>query len=237
VAVEVERRLHRFGALVRDPNGRSLLVHVPNPGRMRELLRPGASAWMIPSLDLRRKTVGTLVALRHGRTLVSIDTMLPNRLVGIRLAIPGGAETLGVPGGPWRSEIRFGRSRLDFGIPGPSPDRPEALLEVKSANLRVGRRALFPDAPTARGARHVRELAQAARGGVRAGVLFVVQRGDVGAVGPHRRMDPEFGNACDDAVRAGVTFAAVRLIVRPVGARLGPRLPVLGLPDLPVSRK
>jgi sugar fermentation stimulation protein A len=200
---------------------------------MLELLKPGATGWMVPSDDPARLTRGTLVSLRHGRTLVSIDTQLPNRLVRDRLAQPGGGSSLGVPDGSWRAEVRFGASRLDFGIPGASVRQPLALLEVKSANLRVGRSALFPDAPTVRGSRHVRELAAAARAGIRAGVLFVVQRGDVEAVGPHRRMDPEFGDACDTARRAGVTFSAVRLIVTPSGAALGPPVPVRGLPSTP----
>ncbi|HTT25560.1 MAG TPA: DNA/RNA nuclease SfsA, partial [Thermoplasmata archaeon] len=103
----------------------------------------------------------------------------------------------------------------------------------KSANLRVGEGALFPDAPTVRGARHLRELGRAARGGTRAAVVFVVQRGDVRSVGPHRRMDPAFGMACDAAVRDGVRFTAVRLQVRPTGAALGPPVPVRGLPPGP----
>ena len=139
---------------------------------------------------------------------------------------------MGVPEGPWKPEFRFRRSRLDFGIPGPWAARPRALLEVKSANLRVGPIALFPDAPTARGTRHVQELTAAARAGTVAAVLFVVQRGDVRGVGPYRRMDPEFGRACDQALRNGVTFSAVRLRVRPEGASLGGRLPVVGLSTL-----
>ncbi|MCI4366403.1 MAG: DNA/RNA nuclease SfsA, partial [Thermoplasmata archaeon] len=111
MAVSLVRRLHRFGAIVRDPSGRSVLAHVPNPGRMRELLRPGARGWMVPSEDPRRRTVGTLVALRHGRTLVSIDTQLPNQLVAKRLAAPGGPGSIGAPAGVWRPEYRYGHSR------------------------------------------------------------------------------------------------------------------------------
>jgi sugar fermentation stimulation protein A len=233
IPVRIELRLHRFGARVRGADGRTVVAHVPNPGRMRELLLPGARGWMVPSADPLRRTAGTLVVLRHGRTLVSIDTQLPNRLVAQRLVSVGGARTLGVADGPWRPEVRYGASRMDFGISGATPARPRALLEVKSANLRVGGAALFPDAPTVRGTRHVRELARAARTGTMAFVLFVVQRADVGSVGPHRRMDPAFGSACDEAVQAGVTFGAVQLVVRPGEARLGRRVPVRGLVGAP----
>jgi sugar fermentation stimulation protein A len=225
IPVRIERRLHRFGARVRLPGGAVVLAHVPNPGRMHELLTPGARGWMVPSSDPLRRTAGTLVTLRHGRTLVSIDTLLPNRLVGRLLADSGGPARLGVDRGPWRAEIRFGASRIDFGVPGPALERPRALMEVKSANLRVGRAAHFPDAPTVRGTRHVRELARAARSGSQCTVLFVVQRSDVRSVGPNRAIDPAFGDACDEAASVGVRFTALQLVLRSDRASLGRSLP------------
>ncbi|MCI4366402.1 MAG: DNA/RNA nuclease SfsA, partial [Thermoplasmata archaeon] len=123
--------------------------------------------------------------------------------------------------------------RFDFGLLREPSGPPVALFEVKSANLRVGREAWFPDAPTVRGTRHVLELARAARSDIRAGVLFVVQRGDVQAVRPHHRMDPAFADACIEAADVGVHFSAVRLILRPGGASLGARLPVRGLGKAP----
>lgn len=196
---------------------------------MAELLRPGARGWMVPFATPGHRTAGQLVAVEHAGTLVSLDTQAPNRLVGRWLATEAGRRRLGVPAGAWRAEARFGRSRLDFAILGERPQAPRALLEVKSANLRVGGEARFPDAPTVRGVRHLQELAEAARRGIDATVLFVVQRGDCRAVGPHRALDPAFGRACDLAARAGVRFRAVRLRVRPDRLAIGADLPVLDL--------
>ena len=229
VAVTVVRRLHRFGAEVLDASGRRRYAHVPNPGRMAELLRPNAVGSMVPAVSAARVTDGTLVSLRHRASWVSIDTQLPNRLVGATLAAPGGAGSLGLAPGRWRPEVPYGTSRFDFARFDGGPGSPTALLEVKSANLRVGSEAHFPDAPTSRGARHVRELASAARRGIEASVLFVAQRSDIAAVRPNRAMDPAFADACDAAAAAGVRFRAARLRVRPEGAHWQSRVPVRGI--------
>ena len=193
---------------------------------MAELLRPGAAGAVVPARDPTRRTSGTLVALRHRGVWVSIDTHLPNSLVGRALGDPSFRRRHGLPDLPWRPEVTVGHSRFDFAAGEPRSREPVALLEVKSANLRVGTEARFPDAPTVRGTRHLRELAAHARGGRWAGVLFVVQRGDVEAVGPNRAMDPAFAAAFDAARSAGVRFSAVRLRVDDRGARLGPAIPV-----------
>lgn len=221
------RRPNRFLARVRlEPNGPDRLAHVPNPGRMEELLVDGVtSGYAVPARSRVRRTSLELVSVRSGHALVSIDTRASNELVR-RALVAGGLPELGP--GPWRPEVRWGTSRLDFGVAGAAPGRWRALLEVKSSNLRVGASALFPDAPTARGRRHLRELTRAARQGVRCAVLFLVQRADVGEFRPNAALDPEFALAMEGARRAGVRLVARTVQVEPDRLRLGRRLPVRG---------
>jgi sugar fermentation stimulation protein A len=230
VRVRIVRRLHRFGAWVRSADGTGLLVHVPNPGRMAELLRPGAYGWMVGHRRPERRTAGSLMGLWAGKIPVSIDTQLPNRLVARWIAEGDGRRGLGLLAGVWKPEVRYGASRFDLALLGSAGAPPRSLLEVKSANLKVGHVARFPDAPTLRGARHLRELARAARAGIPSTVLFAVQRGDVRAVGPNHARDPEFADAFTAAARAGVRFRAIRLRVRPEAVGVDRELPVLDLP-------
>ncbi|MFZ1022613.1 MAG: DNA/RNA nuclease SfsA [Thermoplasmata archaeon] len=220
-------RPNRFLATVRSSlQGRELLVHVPNPGRMEELLIPGVTEGSMVAVkpDPRRKTQFDLVAVRHGRTWVSIDARVANRLVG---SVLDGQAIHSLRGAsPWRREVTVGRHRFDFGRFG-TENELIGLVEVKSSNLRVGTTALFPDAPTIRGTHHVRELARQARRGVDATVLFLVQRADVQRFTPNRYLDPGFGAAFDVARRAGVRVLAYTSRVSPGGIEWGRSIPVV----------
>jgi sugar fermentation stimulation protein A len=212
-------RPNRYLAIVRDDRGRPPFeAHVPNPGRMEELLVPGETqGWVVAADGPERRTHFDLVAVRHGRTLVSIDSRIANRLVARALA----AEAIPSLGGTgWRAEVQVGRHRFDFARFDPKTGVISALLEVKSSNLKVGRWAMFPDAPTVRGREHLLALARARRRGIAAHVLFAIQRSDVDAFRPNRALDPEFARALDLARRAGVCVHAYRLRVRPEGVAL-----------------
>ena len=121
-----------------------------------------------------------------------------------------------------RREVPRGRSRFDFLLEKPSGE--ELLVEVKSATLVLNGTARFPDAPTARGVRHLRELREVVQGGGRAMVLFVVQREDARSVSANPGTDPEFAEAWAAAARAGVLFRAARFRLSPTGTAtyLGP---------------
>ncbi len=206
------------------PSGEVVSAHVPNPGRMEELLEPGRTVgWAIPAAGPGRSTHFDLVVVRHRGRSVSIDSRLANRLVR-RVLDRGLLPEFG--GGPWEAERPWGGSRFDFGSRSRTTGGLRALLEVKSSNLRRGRDASFPDAPTVRGTRHLEHLARAARRGLRAGVLFVVQRSDVEGFRPNGELDPEFARAFRRAVHAGVRAAAYLLEVHPWGAAWGRRIPV-----------
>jgi sugar fermentation stimulation protein A len=218
-------RPNRYLAVVRGlGGGRPFEAHVPNPGRMEELLVPGrTTGWAVGAPGPERRTRWDLVAVRHGRALVSIDARIANRLVGRALrdgAIPQ------LRGEGWKAEVAYGPHRLDFARADPRTGRLAALLEVKSSNLKVDDAALFPDAPTERGRRHLVALARARRAGLEATVLFAVQRADVGRFRPNRALDPAFARALDAARSAGVRVVAYRLRVGRSGVGLGPPLPV-----------
>jgi sugar fermentation stimulation protein A len=200
-------------------------AHLPDPGRLRELLVPGAPVWVRPASGGARRTRWTAVVVRSpdGRELISMDTTLPNRLVGRAL------EGNGLPEfGGFRMEARewaHGRSRFDFLLLDDSGRR--LVLEVKSVTLVEGDRALFPDAVTTRGARHVRELSEfAAREGWNAAVLFVLQRSDALSITAAREIDPDFAEALAEAREAGVRILGRRCHVSLDGVTLGDPIPV-----------
>jgi sugar fermentation stimulation protein len=226
VPVRFLARPNRFLAIVEPAAGGARFeAHVPNPGRMEELLVPGDTlGFAVRCAVPGRRTSWDLICVRHGPTLVSIDTRVANRVVERALRI--GAISW-ARGRGWRSEQRWGPHRFDFARYDERTGQMRSLLEVKSSNLRVGRTAYFPDAPTERGRRHLEALAAASRRGLRADVLFAIQRSDVRAFRANRHLDPEFGKALDRARRAGVGLHAVRLRVLRDAVTLGPPVPVL----------
>ena len=195
---------------------------------MHELLVPGVTAGYVirarPSG--RSRTEFDLTTVFHRDTLVSIDSRIANQLVGN--ALPS-LVTAAERGDRWQPEFRWKDVRFDFGYGPPEwPSRASSLVEVKSSNLRRGSTALFPDAPTRRGTHHLRRLTDAAGAGIRATLVMMVQRDDVESFAPHRQLDPEFGQAWDDALRAGVDLRAYTMRVRPGGVGWGRPIPVEG---------
>lgn len=208
------RRVSRFSAIV-TLDGREEYVYVPNSGRMKELLVPGASVYLArsapPDLALTpRRTAYDLSMVKLGSTLVSIDSRVPGMVFAE--AIRAGSIKAFAGYRTVRPEVRYGESRLDFLLTG---DGPPFLVEVKSVTLVVHGQARFPDAPTPRGARHLHELARAVSEGYRAAVVFVIQREDVSSFAPNDATDPEFGEALRQAASAGVEVYPLRCRVKP----------------------
>lgn len=224
LAVRFLARPNRYLARVRPLHGGSTMeAHVPNPGRMEELLVPKETlGYVIPASNPERRTRFDLVSVRHGRELVSIDSRIGNRLVGVVLT-SGGLKEAGP--GPWVPEFSWGGHRLDFAIPPEAPGgAPRALLEVKCSNLKVGDRALFPDAPTLRGTAHVKLLTRMARAGTPSTVLFVVQRDSPRGFAANGHLDPAFAEALTEARRSGVLVLAHTVRVRPGRVDWGRRI-------------
>ncbi len=204
--------------------GRRELAHVPDPGRLTELLLPRARVRLRPEPGTGRRTSWTMIGVECPSGWVNIDSRLPNLLF---------AEALG-EGGPegfqgtrsWRAESRYGRSVLDFRLEPAGGSEPPCLVEVKGCTLVVDGLALFPDAPTARGARHVEELTRAKREGLRACLVMVVKHPSPGIFRPNRETDPLFASVLEKAVAAGVEVLAYHAPWREGGIRLEGHLPV-----------
>lgn len=202
IPAQMISRPNRF-ALWAELDGCRVYAHVPNSGRMRELLYPGAPIYLraMPAQD--RRTSHQLVLAREGRTCVSIDSRLaPALLVEYLSQHP---EVLGAVT-ETRTEVAHGASRLDLEL---RTDRGTWFVETKSVTLCRAGRGLFPDAPTERGTKHLHELAQVARTGGKAAVVFVVQRRDARSVAPNEATDPRFAVALREAATAGVRVLAI----------------------------
>jgi sugar fermentation stimulation protein A len=198
VAGRFVRRDNRFRVTV-EIDGKPVAAHLPNSGRLTELLTPGRPCWLAEFDSPRRKTRFDLKLVRYAGVLVSVDARLPNALCAEALT-EGWLEPF-VGYGHVEHEVRLGKSRLDLRLTGPAG---LCWVEVKSVTLVEDGVARFPDAPTVRGVRHVEELAAVARKGERAAVVFVIQRPDAVRFSPHDRADPVFGATLRAAARAGV---------------------------------
>lgn len=214
------RRLNRFAAIV-TVGGTERMVHVANSGRMRELLQAGNRVLLAPVSSMGLKTTHYLALVDLGHTLVSADARLPPYLVHEALAEGRLPQFAGYTS--FRREVMFGESRLDLLLQGP---QGQCYMEVKSVTLVEGGTGLFPDAPTIRGAKHVRSLAQALGEGHRAAVVFVVQREDAAAFAPNDAADPAFGEALRLAHAQGVEVYAYRCRVSRGAVVLADQLPV-----------
>ncbi|ANM31403.1 hypothetical protein ABI59_20235 [Acidobacteria bacterium Mor1] len=201
-------RPHRFAVRARLDDGREVEAHMGDPGRLRELLLPEAELRLRPAPPgSRRKTDYSAALVRSAEPpfpWVSLEPARANNLAD-GLLRDGSIDGLGRLA-ELRREVRHGESRFDFRVVDAAGDT--VWIEVKQASLVEQGVALFPDAPTQRGRRHVEELTALAAAGERAMVLFIVPRHDASLVRPHAGIDPEFAEALTAAGAAGVALRA-----------------------------
>ena len=209
-------RPNRFIAHV-EIGGREEVVHVKNTGRCRELLPSGAKVWCQRSDNPNRKTKYDLITVQKGKRLINMDSQAPNIAAGEWLRAGGLGEIENL-----KAETVHGDSRFDFSF---DLDGRRCFLEVKGVTLENDGVCAFPDAPTERGAKHLRGLTEAAREGYGAFVLFVIQMADVKYLHPNDSTDPAFGAALREAAEAGVTVLAMDCAVTEDSMEI--RLPVL----------
>ncbi len=200
-------RPNRFIAYV-ELDGRAEVCHVKNTGRCRELLVPGAAVWVTESGNPARRTRFDLIAVQKGGRLINMDSAAPNRVFGEYLAsgllLP--SPTLIKP------ETRFGDSRLDFYV---ENHETRAFCEVKGVTLEENGVALFPDAPTERGVKHLKELVKCVEAGFSAWAVFIIQMSDVRYFAPNRVTHPAFAESLKQAGAAGVGLLALDCDVTP----------------------
>lgn len=198
------RRPNRFIAHV-EVDGREEVVHVKNTGRCRELLVPGAKVFLEKSASPARKTAYDLIAVMKGDLCINMDSQVPNQVAAewLRKQLP---EAL------IRREVTWGNSRFDLYI---EVDGRKIFMEVKGVTLEESGVALFPDAPTLRGVKHLKELAACIQEGYEACVLLLIQMKGIRAFRPHDKMHGDFGEALRAAQKAGVRVLAYDCVVTP----------------------
>ena len=209
-------RPNRFIAHI-EIDGTVEICHVKNTGRCRELLVPGCTVYCQRSDNPNRKTKFDLIAVQKGDRLINMDSQAPNMAAGEWLRGGGLGELTDL-----RAEVKHGDSRYDFSF---LKDGKRCFLEVKGCTLENDGVCAFPDAPTERGAKHIRGLTAAAREGYGAYILFVIQMSDVKYIRPHDETDPNFGTALREAAQNGVQVLAMDCSVTPDTMEI--RLPVL----------
>lgn len=211
------QRPNRFIARC-EVGSETVVCHVKNTGRCRELLRPGAAVYLERSENPARRTAFDLIAVDKDGLLVNMDAQAPNRVFGefARTFDPTAVDV--------KPEFVYGASRLDFCLTTPAGLH---LVEVKGVTLEENGHARFPDAPTERGVKHLHELMRAVTEGHRATVFFVLQMAGMTDFAPNDDTHPAFGAALRQAAEAGVHVAAYGCRVTPDTLELDRPVPVI----------
>jgi len=224
------KRYKRFLADVVLPSGEEITAHVANPGAMIGLAAPGSRVWLSKSPNAKRKLPYSWelveVDLGAGPELIGINTAHPNLLVAEAIAAGAIPELAGYAS--TRREVKYGtNSRIDFLLE--TPGRPLCYLEVKNVHLmRTPGLAEFPDSVTARGAKHLGELAAMATAGARAVMLFLIQIGSASRFALARDIDPAYGAAFDRARAAGMEAVAYRCLIEHAAITLAGPVAIVG---------
>ena len=205
IEAEFIERPNRFLTRVRL-DGNIVDSHLPDPGRLQELLIPGVKLLLKQENGANRKTHFSTQGVYAGDTLISLNTLLPNRFVSFLIKNHSLAFLQ-----EWKfqnQEVSYGKSRFDFQL---KKNDAVMVLEVKSVTLVENGIAKFPDAVTKRGRRHVQHLAELAAEGLDAMVLFVVQRPDAECFQPQWKRDPEFSSALFEAWKNGLHIRVIKM--------------------------
>lgn len=220
------RRYKRFLADIELEDGSELTVHCPNPGSMTGTKSPGSPVRCSTHDNPKRKLRHTLEMIRVGRTWVGLHAARANAIAKRALEANAYAPFAGYE--KIESEVTVPEgSRFDFRLSGhPTRDEP-CWIEVKSVTLCNSRRAMFPDAITTRGRRHLEHLIERKKLGERAALLYIVQRADADSVEPADDIDPEYGAVLRKAAAADVEIHALGARISGDRARLDRVLPVL----------
>ena len=217
------KRYKRFLSDHRLEDGSTVTAHVANPGAMTGLIDEGLETWLSPAANPKRKLPFGWEMVRIGDGLVGVNASRPNRLA--EEAITGGVIPPLAGYESVRREVAYGeRSRIDFLLE--APDRPTCYVEVKNVHLKRGPAAEFPDSVTARGTKHLRELAAVAESGARAVMLYIVQREDCDSFTLAADIDPTYAAAFAEARASGVEALAYACRLSTAGIAVDRPLPI-----------
>lgn len=214
-------RPNRFIAHV-HLDGLDTAVHVKNTGRCREILKPGTTVILEQGRNPARKTPYSLISAYKGDMLINIDSQVPNQVVAEAVSealLPEFGRVTYL-----KREVTFGGSRFDIYY---ESGDTRGFIEVKGVTLEIDGVAMFPDAPTERGARHVYEMIDAVGAGYKGCIFFLIQLRGVKYFTPNRIMDPEFSKALAEASNRGVEILAYDAVVGENTIELGSRIPVV----------
>ncbi len=216
------KRYKRFLADVKLDGGEVITAHCTNSGSMKSCLENGAEVYLSPVNDPKRKTRFTWEMIKINEDWVGINTGNPNKLAFEAISkseIPGLNNYCSV-----KREVKFGDSRFDVFAENESE---KCFVEVKNVTLKDGKYALFPDAVTTRGQKHLKTLTEVKKQGMRAVMLYIVQRMDVEIFAPAKDIDPGYAKALKEAVSEGVEVIVMQAKVEPDGIKLVKVLPAI----------
>ena len=205
INAEFIERPNRFLTKVKIKD-KIFMSHLPDPGRLKELLTPGAKLLLKKENGINRKTKFSTQAVYLNKTLISLNTLTPNKFVSFLLR-----NKLLPFLNNWnfdKQEVTYGKNRFDFQL---IKNEKKLILEIKSATLVENKIAKFPDAITERGKRHVEHLSQMLDNNLLTMVLFVVQRSDALFFKPQWERDPKFCNALLKASKNGVLIKVIKM--------------------------
>lgn len=221
------RRYKRFFADVRLNDGTEIVAHTPNTGSMKGLCDEGNSCLVTYQPSPTRKLHYTLQAIKVKDAWVGCNTSLPNPLVAFAIQNKQVPQLLGYQ--KIRREVPYGpdnRSRIDLLLTDHDDNKPNVFVEVKNVTLKEGHLALFPDAVTSRGLKHLFELINEVKAGHRAVMIFLVQREDCAAFSPAEKIDPEYAKALTLARDAGVELLCLTARIDKMGVQIVGELPI-----------
>lgn len=215
------KRFKRFLADVRLDDGTEVVAHCTNSGSMKSCLEYGAEVYLTPVTDPKRRTKFTWEMIKINGNWVGINTGNPNQLAFEAISAGLIPELSGYTN--VKREVVFGDSRFDIYA---ENETEKCFVEVKNVSLKEGNYALFPDAVTTRGQKHLKTLMEVKAHGIRAVMLYIVQRTDVEIFAPAIEIDPDYAKVLKQAVNAGVEVIVLQVEVTPEGIYLKKKLPV-----------
>jgi len=216
------RRYKRFLADVQLEDGSIVVAHCTNSGSMISCIEEGAKVYLSPAKDPKRKTRFTWEMIEINNSWVGINTSIPNQLV---FEAVRDQEIPQLTGYTFvKREVKFEDSRFDVYA---ENEHEKCFIEVKNVSMKVGDAALFPDAVTSRGRKHLETLIRVKEQGIRAVMVYVIQRMDVNSFGPARHIDPNYADALEKARNAGVEVIALQAKVSPEEIQIVGELPFI----------